>query len=170
MKLLDGDALLHQTDVESALSIAYVYAIAAHAGYNCSEAPQPDRDSIDLQIWAGGQMRPKLDIQLKSTVNLKGSEVHFSYPVKLKNYEDLRVATQTPRILVVLDLPSEPEKWLTASSEQLVIQRCAYWVSLRDAEPTENRATVSVPIPRQNVFDVPALRRLMEMSRLGKIE
>jgi hypothetical protein len=37
------DALPPDSDVESALSIAYVHAIAGHAGYTCGEPPRPDR-------------------------------------------------------------------------------------------------------------------------------
>ena len=169
-RLTADDSLLNGTDIESTLSNAYVYAIAAHAGYNCGEAPLPDRDSVDLQVWAGGAMRPKIDIQLKATINLAATAEGFSFPLKIKNYNDLRIPTQTPRILVVLDLPNDPDQWLTATADQLVIQRCAYWASLRDAEETTNTSTVNIRIPRENVFDVVTLKRLMDMSRRGKIE
>ena len=51
---MSDDGLLSYGDVESALSIAYVQAIAAQAGYTCGEPPGPDRDSVDIQIGAGG--------------------------------------------------------------------------------------------------------------------
>lgn len=163
------DALLHEDDVESALSIAYVHAVAAHAGYTCGEPPGPDRDSIDIQIAAGGHMRPKIDFQLKSTVKLIGSTTHYSYPLKLKNYNDLRAATQTPRALVVLDLPPNKADWLNITAAELVIKRAAYWVSLAGMDDTSNTTSVTIQIPKSNIFDVNALRTMMEKSRKGTL-
>lgn len=48
-----AEALLSEPDQKEALSIVYVRALAAWAGYLTS-IPEPDRDSIDLQIRAGG--------------------------------------------------------------------------------------------------------------------
>lgn len=64
----DDDKLLSDHDVESALSFSYVRAIASHAGSTCGEPPGPDRDGVDIQISTGGAMRPKLDLQLKSSI------------------------------------------------------------------------------------------------------
>ena len=161
--------LLSDTDSESALSVAYVHAVAAHAGYCCGEPPGPDRDSIDLQIAAGGDMRPKLDIQLKATTTLKKADSSFSFALKRKNYDDLRADTQTPRILVVLDLPKEKEKWLQISNDQLAISRYAYWVSLSGEPETDNETSVTVLIPLGNKFDVESLKVLMDKSRTGSI-
>jgi hypothetical protein len=163
------DTLLTDEDVESVLSGAYVRAIAGHAGYLCGTPSEPDRDSVDLQISAGGHMRPKLDVQLKSTIRLNGDASSFRYRLKKKNYDDLRINTQTPRLLVVLDLPDDQATWLTADVDQLVIRRCAYWLSLHGMPETPNAANVTVSIPRANVFDVAAITRLMEMSRSGRI-
>jgi len=76
--------LLTDNDVESALSIAYVKAVAAHAGYTCGEPPGPDRDSVDLQIAASGLMRPKIDLQLKASIKLNEIDDNFHYHLKLK--------------------------------------------------------------------------------------
>lgn len=166
---MSDDALLSEYDVESALSIAYVHAIAGHAGYTCGPPPGEDRDSIDIQVSAGGRMRPKIDIQLKACINFKKLQSgEFSYPLKAKNYNDLREVTQTPRILVVLDLPREREEWLLTSTDNLVIRKSAYWVSLRD-KPEAQTESISVRIPSTNVFDVPTLKLLMEQSRSGRI-
>lgn len=166
---IDEDVLLSENDVQSALSLTYVQAIAAGAGYTCGEPPGPDRDSIDIQIAAGGNMRPKLDLQLKASIRLAGDADAFSYPLKMKNYNDLRVETQTPRLLVVLDLPPKQNTWLKVSIKQLVMKRAAYWLSLRNLPESTNKKSVSVLIPRANVFDVAALTTLLEKSRTGLI-
>ena len=101
------DVLLSTTDREEALSRAYVQTIAAGAGYVVGDMDF-DRDGVDITVKAGGGMRPCLDIQLKATINL--GSVHagaFRYALKRRNYDLLRIPTQTPRILVLLDLPRD---------------------------------------------------------------
>lgn len=163
------DSLLTTPDQQAALSLAYVQAVAARAGYNCGEPPGPDRDSVDVQIAAGGGMRPKLDIQCKATINLKLRSGTFKFPLKTKNYDDLRVATQTPRILIVLSLPDDASAWLTVSSNELILRTAAYWVSLRGKPEVENKTSVTVEIPSVNLFDVQCVQRLMEQSRSGMV-
>lgn len=96
-------------DQKAALSVVYAKAVAARAGYVTS-VPDLDRDGVDLRIEAGGAMRPALDLQLKATARLGvpafGS---LTFALKRRNYDLLRVDTQTPRILVVLVLPDNPE-------------------------------------------------------------
>jgi hypothetical protein len=58
------DALLTPNDQMEALSRVYVRGIAARAGYTVGQA-DPDRDSVDLFVQAGGSMRPQIGIQLK---------------------------------------------------------------------------------------------------------
>jgi Domain of unknown function (DUF4365) len=166
---MSEDSLLSDYDVESALSIAYVQAIAAQAGYTCGEPPGPDRDSVDIQIAASGAMRPKLDLQLKASTCLKRHGDEFSYTLKLKNYNDLRIASQTPRLLVILDLPHEPAEWLNVSVDELIIRRAAYWRSLYGSPETSNRTSIMISIPTRNIFDVNALKNLMEHPRKGRI-
>ncbi len=116
--------------------MAYVKALAARAGFTTS-VPQPDRDSVDLRIMAGGSCRPALDLQLKATANLaepKAGVLRFRLPIK--NYNDLRVETQTPRLLVVLELPPDESQWMTLTADELVLRRRAYWMSLQQ-EATE---------------------------------
>lgn len=161
------DAVLSGDDVESALSIAYVQAVAAQAGYTCGEPPGPDRDSIDVQIAARGTMRPKLDLQLKASTTLVRQDNAFRFPLKIKNYNDLREETQTPRLLVVLDLPRVPAEWLTVSIDELIIRRASYWVRLTGMPESPNKASVTISIPFGNMFDVNALKGLMERSRQG---
>jgi hypothetical protein len=164
-----ADALLTTPDQQAALSIAYVQAVAARAGYTCGEPPGPDRDSVDLQISAGGSMRPKLDLQCKASITLKAKGNSLAFPLKRKNYDDLRVVTQTPRLLVVLALPDDPEKWLAVSTTELMLRSAAYWLSLKGAAESDNSTSVTVSIPSKNLFDLAQLQYLMEQSRRGAV-
>ena len=73
-----------------------------------------------LGVKAGEPMCPAVDLQLKATVNLgETRDGHFHYPLKIQNFESLRVPTQTPRLLVVLDLPKDQAQWLTVTADAL---------------------------------------------------
>ena len=162
--------LLSGPDQKEGLSLAYVEALVARAGYSTS-APVPDRDSVDLRIMAGGKHRPALDLQLKATADLAKSQAGFlRFRLPIKNYDDLRVTTQTPRLLVVLELPKDESRWMTVTTEELVLRRRAYWLSLQQGhDEILGQQTVTVRIPEDNLFDVEALRTLMERSRNGEI-
>lgn len=161
-----GDGLLALTDIEDVLSEVYVSAIAARAGYTFSK-PNLDRDSVDLTISAGGRQRPKLDLQLKGTVNLDASVELMPFSLKLKNYNDLRESTQVPRILVVVRLPKDANQWLSVSADELILRHCAYWLSLRDAPEVDVEQAKTVYVPSNNRFDIEALSVLMDQSRTG---
>jgi hypothetical protein len=161
------DHLLTSADREEALSRAYVQAVAAGAGYVVATMDF-DRDGVDVEIKAGGAMRPSIGLQLKATINLgEPTDSIFRFTLKRRNYDLLRIPTQIPRLLVVLDMPREEEHWVAMTPECLVLKRCAFWASLAGAVETENETAVTVPIPAINRLDADALRALMERSRSG---
>ena len=163
------DALITTEMREEALSRLYVHAVATGAGYTTS-TPSPDCDGVDLQIQAGGAMRPALHLQLKATVNLeKNGKGDVRYPLKIRNYNLLREETQTPRLLVVLDLPRDKERWMTITVNELVLRNRAYWLSLREFEGTTNTTSVTVEIPEKNLFNIENLIALMDQSRGGSV-
>ena len=157
------DALITTEMRKEELSRLYVHAVATGAGYTTS-TPSPDCDGVDLQIQAGGAMRPALHLQLKATINLKGD---LRYPLKVRNYNLLRGKLQTPRLLVVMDLPRDEERWMTVTMNELVLRNRAYWLSLRESEETTNTTFVTVKIPEGNLFNVKSLKNLMAQSRGG---
>lgn len=163
------DGLLTLTDIEEALSEAYATAIAARAGYVVAKR-NFDRDGVDLTIEAGDLLRPKIDLQLKATINLRAMGNLMAFPCPLRNYNLLRFPTQTPRLLVVLHLPKEPEKWLSVNPSRLILRNCAYWMSLRDAPETDVKDNKTVYFPKENRLDVSSLKALMEQSRTGVIK
>lgn len=168
---MTNDHLLTERDQEELLSIAYAHAVAAQAGY-VTAAYERDRDGVDMRIQAGGEMRPALEFQLKATVNL--GAVHndgcFHFPLRRRNYDLLIIRTQTPRLLVVLDLPDEKERWMSITDDELILRHRAYWLNLLNWEETENTDYRTVAIPETNVFDVASLRDLIEQSRNGVIQ
>lgn len=152
-------------------SRAYVQAVAAVAGFAWSE-PSVDDDSIDLTLsdrGGGGTIRsPKLDLQLKCHAHPAPTEPTISYPVKIKNYDDLRDDTvMVPRILVVVLVPDQLADWMNHTETALALRRCGYWISLRGLPTTTNTTTVSVTMNRTSQFSVDGLTQIMQRIRTG---
>ncbi|WP_010582814.1 DUF4365 domain-containing protein [Schlesneria paludicola] len=154
-------------------SQAYVQAVAAVAGY-CYSKPEVDDDSVDLtlaQKGGGGTVRsPKLDLQLKCHAAESPVDDHFSFPLKKKNYDDLRPNSfQVPRILVVVLVPSLEQEWLEHEESQLSIRRSGYWVSIRGFPDSPNADSVTVHIPRSQPFHPEGLRAIMNRIGAGEL-
>lgn len=162
------DSLLSDTDIEEALSTAYVHAVAAAAGYAVS-LKNFDRDGVDMTIEAGGHRRPKIDLQVKATINLDIRDHVFRFALKRRNYDLLIPETQTPRLLVVLHLPLDKLYWADVGLDALVLKNCAYWTCLTGSPQTSNANSITIDIPATNRFSVTQLIRLMELSRTGAL-
>ena len=157
---------------ESELSYAYPHAIASHAGVNCKTSNRHDDNAgIDAMLtgwepFPNGGSLTEVDIKVQLKASIKppfddGDSLSY-FLSGTQQYDDLRRETHaSPRILAVLFLPPKAEDWLTHSHEQLVLRKCAYWVSLRGAPPTDNHAGVTVKIPKHQVFDGTGLMKLM---------
>ena len=130
---------MHVTHQQEEFSRAYIYAVAAAAGMKFSPAAAPDDDSVDVMI---------------------------SFPLKAKNYEDLRHTDyQTPRILVVVFVPEQVRDWTAHTEQALVLRYCAYWWSLGGLPASSNQRSTTVHLPRTNLFNVAGLEALMD--RIG---
>jgi Domain of unknown function (DUF4365) len=166
-----------QLDIESELSYAYLHAVASQAGMACRDATRlEDNAGIDAMLTAwgpfpdGGYLEEvDLKVQLKATIHVpRDNGQTLSYFVKgPSRYDALRAETAAiPRILVVLFLPLEREQWIGHSADELVLRKCAYWVSLRGARPPTKPSGATVELPKTQVLTPDNLLRLM--SRLSR--
>jgi hypothetical protein len=148
-------------------SVAYVRAVVAAAGYNIGKM-EVDEDSVDLTIAASRYFLPTratIDLQLKCTADdkvLREEFIHF--PLKTKNYNDLRTA-RLPHALVVVVVPPNVEDWLIQTEEEMVMRRCGYWLSLAGQPEIPNQVSVTVKIPRAQQFTSVALKDMMKTIR-----
>ncbi len=156
------------------MSRAYTWAVASQAGFSCC-TPGVDDDSVDLTICArrsprGGLVSSaKLDIQLKATaIRRVRCRTHLTYPLRIKNYDDLRASRIVPLILVVLVLPRDISRWLRQSEQEMASRHCAYWLSLCGRPAAANTASVTVKIPRANRFTCDCLRQLVGKAARGE--
>ena len=157
-------------DQKEQFSFAYVRAVAAVARIAVSE-PAVDDDSIDLlfqQRDGGGVVRsPRLEAQVKCTDAAVVTATHVAYPLKKKNYDDLRATNLlVPRVLIVVVVPDGLSDWVNHSEKELAIRKCGYWLSLSGEPPFQNVATRTVHLPRSNQFTVVHLSGIMQ--RIGQ--
>jgi hypothetical protein len=159
---------MEENDQKSRLSLAYISAVAAHAGYQVGELHRVDNDSIDGTIMSGQDRRPRIEFQAKATAQRVRCAGDHTFRLSVKNYDDLRIDVITPRLLIVVFLPAKEADWLVQSEDELRIRHCGYWLSLAGQTDTANRRKVSVRIPRSQVFDTAQLHELMGRVNRGE--
>lgn len=151
-------------------SNAYLRAVAAVAGFSVAK-PEVDDDSVDWSLQArsrdGYRRSPRLELQLKCTAEPNIANGVLRYPLKVKNYDDLRIDTVVPRILVVVTIPGDIKGWLDQSPEKLTLRHCAYWANLLGKPKTDNKYDVTVEVPLAQVLSVEGLRAMMK--RIGEV-
>lgn len=156
-------------------SYSYIQVISSAAGYAFQRTTTPlDRAGIDLTITGlgvqGSMGFPQLYVQVKCTSRDVLEEKRIRYPLKIKNYDELRNNYQYPPLILVVVLVSDNvDDWLHQSEEELCLRRCGYWLSLRGAPATQNKGNVTVYLPRENLFTVNALKTLMQRIGNGEV-
>jgi hypothetical protein len=151
--------------------IAYVCALAAHAGLNRGGLCVDD-DSIDILFQAKGYKapirNPQIQMQLKCTSQDLVSGDVIKFPLTRKNYDDLRgYDVVTPRYLAVLVVPEDQDQWVQQHADCMALYNRCFWVSLRDALPTTNKTTVTVDVPLGQRLTTNALLAMMSAASHG---
>lgn len=133
-------------------SFAHLHALAAQAGCVVDLA-RVDLDSIDCRISkpgvnARGVWGPVLEVQLKCTSVLDrdsaGSPV---FDLAVRAYNALRdERCFNPRMLAVLEVPSDPADWIACTDGEICLRHRAYWTSLKGEPPTSNVRSVRVSV------------------------
>ncbi len=105
---------------------------------------------------------PELSVQLKSSArDVRCEQSPFPFDLPIKNYEDLTKRCLVPRILIVFFMPADQDEWLTHTEDELVLRRCAYWLSLRGGPATTNETEKRVHLPRENLVTQESLKQLL---------
>ncbi|OWK36269.1 DUF4365 domain-containing protein [Fimbriiglobus ruber] len=151
-------------------SLAYVRAVAAAAGVNVAR-PEVDSDSVDLMFSLKSVrdrlQSPILQAQIKCTAKKIPAGIKpLRFELKLKNYTELIGPRLIPKILIVVCVPPKPANWLTQDEKSLALMHCGYFVSLANRPDTPNERSVTVRLPRENLFSVAKLRALLEPGGL----
>jgi hypothetical protein len=155
------------------LSRAYVQAVAAMCGLTYSTDNHDYGIDLTLKsiIRKGNVFVPTglgLDIQAKAATLAEVGTGQVKYVPDARGYNILcDSSARTARILVLLVLPEDPSQWVTVTEVGLVIRRCAYWLSLKGRPPTQNKKSITVTLPRKNLFSVDGLHTIMNRLHNG---
>lgn len=160
---------MYVTMKQERFSLAYLNAIAAKAGVKLVEE-SVDNDSVDGIFRADWGLRPQIDFQAKchGHADWQEGQISLSYTLSLKNYDDLRIPTTNPRLLIVLLVPTEEHLWLVHTEDELSLKRCAYWTSLLGLPDATTAGTKNVTLPRANLLTPDTLLGLLERVNAGE--
>lgn len=167
--------MLTENHIKEGLSRAFILAVAHRAGLNCALREfDYGIDGTFRDVKVIGKRRVEsgfaLDFQAKSSERCEFDETHLAYDLEAKSHIDLVDGNVgCPRILIVMALPREPERWLEIDGESMILRRSAWWVSLRGKPPTVNKQTERIRIPATQIFNVPALTSMMQRIRMGDL-
>ncbi len=164
--------MLSEQNIEAELSYSYLHAVATRAGFSCEYRNRHlDGAGVDATMTEDGRALAtdsiltsfSVDVQLKATYQeLPQQDGRISYCLTIPHYDKLRMEeVGAPRILIVLRLPPKADDWLQINEDALVMKRCAYWISLRGAPPSENDRHQTVYIPSTNLLTPSGLTELM---------
>ena len=160
---------MHQSRAQEQFSFAYITAVASQARIQV-ELRRLDDDGIDGILISDEGTEPRIEFQAKSTYSDIERTDKISYPLKVGAYNRLIKETTTPRILIVMIVPSCPNDWLDQDQERLVTHRCAYWANLRGQSPTTNKGTKTITVPKTQIFSPDKLRYLIQRADTGDLD
>jgi hypothetical protein len=159
------------------LSIAYISAVAAKAGFNCGRTPGHDY-GIDVEIGYVEQIGDRrvnlghiLHIQAKASQNFRTSAEDncIVYDLDVNAYNMLILQNRgTPALLVLYCMPTDENEWVSVDEQYIILKNCGYWISLRGRPASTNIETQSIKIPREQVFTESALKSIMERIKSGE--
>jgi hypothetical protein len=167
---------LPRSNRQENLSLAYISAVVAQAGYDCGRPGSIDVGE-DLEIYTiiknkNGKLLksgPNLYIQAKSSQNYEISEdgMYIKYDLDIDNYHKLVTIEDRvyPIILILYCMPAEEDQWLNICEANTTLRHCGYWICLMGEPESTNKESIRVYIPRDQVFDARALKIIMDKIR-----
>jgi Domain of unknown function (DUF4365) len=159
----------YSTVQQEEFSYALISTIVAAAGYAIGLEPRLiDNAGIDINVKAPGEigtvLSPQFMAQVKCTTDgniIKRSQIHYALPVH--NYNRLiHPNPLVPQFLIVVFVPKELSEWVQATEEKTILQKSAYWMSLKGMANTSNAANVTVHVPRENLLTPLSLQGIMQ--------
>jgi len=149
------------------VSISYLNAVCAIQGISITHNER-DEDGIDVFLKKrlirdnGGKYDAQINVQLKSSSgNYTEYKDHYTYPLKVKNYNDLRVPSTAKSYLFLLVLPQNEYEWIVHSIDELIIKQCMFWLDLSGMPDTGNSSSVTVHLPKAQAVSPAGLEKIL---------
>lgn len=73
-----------------------------------------------------------------------------------------------PMILILYVMPRNEKDWFHVSPEKTEMQRCAWWCSLQGYPDTNNKDTIRISIPMDQILTPNVLNELLNKVRRGE--
>lgn len=90
-------------------------------------------------------------------------EKELIYDLDVGNYIELIKEDSIPQLLVLVVVPVSIEDWISQSEEELIIRKCAYYKKFDSSDKeTDNKSTIRISIPRDDVFTPGFLRNFLK--------
>jgi len=157
---------MYPSNEKEQFSYAYIHAVASMASMSVTK-PTVDDHKIDLQIQLTSNdyayRDPILDVQVKCTARLNNNS-RISYQFDAESYNCLatpRDRLQVPRIIVIVLVPEDNNKWVEQDTDKLLMRYCGYWVSIMGKPLVNEKGSKSVVFPREQIFSVENLKNIM---------
>ncbi len=153
------------------LSKSYLSAVVAQAGYICQMQEQDygvDAVISEIQELKSGKLVSsgfQFDVQLKSTHIFTKNKNDISYALEAEAFNKLISRRSGLIVLVLFCVPELPADRLILSEDCLELRNCCYWFIV-SGDLTENTASKTIHIPRNQIFNPENCRNLMEYAKL----
>ena len=166
--LVDG---LPMTARYEHFSLAFTRMVVYVAG--CSvKCHETDYDGVDITISSSAEYElfwgAEFELQLKCTTQQRLLRPEsMTWAMKAKPYRKLTRPKKQylPRYLGVLLLPERHEDWLAVDETRLLTKSRMYWQAASEFPPLDSddpRESVTVHLPRSNIFDKARLLDIMK--------
>ncbi|MGW3030197.1 DUF4365 domain-containing protein [Streptomyces sp. NPDC001178] len=175
LKDLTEDPLnqLPMNAMKEQFSLGFVRMVAAAAGCSVKDHAT-DYDGVDITIASSAQYArfyaPQFELQVKCTnrTDLLRDE-HVNWQMEAGPFEKLTNPSRYLKAyLGVLVIPVGPGPWLEQDETQLLSKSRMYWQAANELGTlAEGAGSITVHLPRQNMFDVPQLKGIMEFLGNG---
>lgn len=155
------------------LSIAYISAVAAMAGYMCQTIEQDYGTDVEIGIIEQNGIERldtghRLSVQVKASYDYSISGSDIIYDLKVRNYNLLSMVDRgIPAILVLYCMPRNEGDWVAVDEESTILKHCGYWISLKGNSQSVNTSTVRIRIPKAQMFTESTLNVIMEQIKNG---
>lgn len=160
--------------IKECLSISYLGTICSYLDVTYEVRNRAaDNNKIDLTIQRfnkynedGWIKSPRIDFQMKTTSVPKYSCEYLNYNVNRETFEALSGYTSVPHILAILVLPEDVDKWVTITTDKLIVTEKMYWynISTSDMKINGSQKNITLKIPLTNIINKESLTKMLDLT------
>lgn len=162
--------------IEEHISLSCVGAIVSRAGATYDIVNHDY--GVDITVRRVDSLNGKrmdmggvFDCQLKATINWREQDNYVFYDLDSATYNKLlyrRNNSTMPCFLVVMCLPKDMNQWVEVTEEVLKLRKCCYYFAV-DGEPTSNKSTIRIKIPRKQLLTPQTITSLIQKISRGEM-